>query len=187
VVIDRELMVREMQAYLNRVGKQFAVKPDTDFAMFDCMSAALMADALPPLKALDSGDLELISTLFSKYIAAVPAGMGFVYLAKPKAKGGIDLDLVKPPLWRRLFRGEVIGREVAPDDVWSAAVEHMIGRVEAASLLPDRYADSLAASLKHLEKKAPAALRRDFADLSSELADAREARRTGGPWGRQSD
>jgi hypothetical protein len=183
IVLDRDLTIREMQAYLDGDGKVLTLKPDTDFEMFDCMSAAFMADALPPLKALDSGDLELVSSLFSRYVGAVPPGLGFVYLSKPKAKGGIDLDIVKPPLWRRLFHREGIGKDISSDDVWAAAVAHMTGRVASASLLTDQYADKLAASLKHLEKRAPDDRKLDFRKLATELTDDREARSAGGPWG----
>jgi hypothetical protein len=182
VVLDRDLLVRNMQAYLDGQGKAHTLNPDTDFEMFDSMAAAFLADVLPPLKTLDSGDVELTASLFSKFVDAVPVGMGFVYVAKPKAVGGIDLDLVKPPLWRRLLRGEVIGREISSDQVWAAAVEHMAGRVENAALLTDRYADKLAASLDHLEKKAPVARKRDFADLAAELENDRKGRAIGGPW-----
>ncbi|MCS4089584.1 hypothetical protein [Rhizobium sp. BK176] len=183
VVLDRQLLVRHMQAYLDSRGKSHTLKPDTDFKMFDCMTAALMADALPPLKAIDSGDLELTASLFSKFVEAVPAGMGFVYLPKPKAKGGIDLDLIKPALWRRVFRGEVIGREISGDQVWAAVVQHMAGRVESASLLTDRCADELAASLEHLKKRAPFDLKREFGDMATRLSNDRKARADGGPWG----
>jgi hypothetical protein len=59
----------------------------------------------------------------------------------------------------------------------------MTGRVASASLLTDQYADKLAASLKHLEKRAPDDRKLDFRKLATELTDDREARSAGGPWG----
>ncbi|MBY3151183.1 hypothetical protein HFO56_02015 [Rhizobium laguerreae] len=183
VIVDRQMLVRDMQAFLEKEDKPFVINPDTDFEVFDCMAAGFLTEVLPPLRFLHSGDLELTASLFSRYISAIPAGLGFVYVSNPKATGGIDLDMVKPPLWRRLFRREGIGRDIAGDDIWSAAVEHMTARVASAAFLSEQYADKLAASLEHLEKKAPTALKRDFENLATEMSDALEVRNVGGPWG----
>ncbi|MCV9963532.1 hypothetical protein OIU34_16640 [Pararhizobium sp. BT-229] len=182
VTIDRQLLVREMQAFLDREGKQLTLKPDTDFEMFDAMSAAFMASAFPPLKVLDSGDLELTASLFSQYASAIPTGMGFVWVSNLKVKGGIDLDVVSPPLWRRLLLREGIGRGLPKGDMWTSAAHHMRERVANAGLLNDQYADKLYVSLAGLAKRAPADRKREFSDLGIELSMGREARRTSGPW-----
>jgi hypothetical protein len=150
--------------------------------MFDSMSAAFMASAFPPLKALDSGDLELTASLFSRYVSSIPTGMGFVWVSTPKVKGGIDLDLVSPPLWRRLFRGEGIGRGLPKGEIWTAAAQHMRERVENAGLLTDQYADKLHSSLTGLAKRAPGNRKREFSDLGIELCLGRAVRRNSGPW-----
>lgn len=182
VAIDRQLLVREMQAFLDREGKQLTLKPDTDFEMFDAMSAAFMASAFPPLKALDSGDLELTASLFSHFASAIPTGMGFAWVSNPKVKGGIDLNVVHPPLWRRLLLREGIGRDLPEGEIWTAAAQHMRERVANAGLLTDQYADKLRSSLTGLAKRAPTDRKWEFSDLGSELSLGRVERRNSGPW-----
>lgn len=182
VTMDRRLLVREMQVFLDREGKRLTVKLDTDFEIFDSMSAAFMASALPPLKGLNSGDLELTASLFSQFASAIQKGMGFVWVSNPKVKGGIDLDIVSPSLWRRMVLRDGNGRDLSKDDIWTAAVHHMRERVANAGILTEQYTDKLFVSLAGLAKSAPAHFKHEFSDLSIKLAVDWAERRASGPW-----